>query len=270
MAHNPAVPGKVDLTSPYTLPVKNPDMLVEEIANYMFIPGSAHIQRRQQLNKSVTIEALSANRVFMKHIMAVWGKRMLRTLELDEIMSYLFLVDRSPSWKNQYITAFKEIYQEAQFLGCKVHKPDFPAIGKVLNKADIFTEAELERFFKPDNFSHDFFYLFFLCQLSGGLRLGETRAMRGKQIFIDRKAVVVDGYIKKSGIRTTYNKKGSEEKPKLRVVLYPDLTLNLLEAHFQKNSIGMDDYILGTSKNHDLIPIFSVSNSNRPKFEFSR
>jgi hypothetical protein len=32
------------------LPLKNPDMLVSEIAQNMFIPGSAHVKRRQQLN----------------------------------------------------------------------------------------------------------------------------------------------------------------------------------------------------------------------------
>ena len=67
--------------------------------------------------------------------------------------------------------------------------------------------------------------------------------MRVKQIFFDRKAVVVDGYIKKSGIRTTYNKKGTEDKPKLRVVLYPDLTLNLLEAYIRDSNIGSEDYV---------------------------
>jgi integrase len=245
--------GTAALDRQYTPPTKNPDMTIAEIAEKMFIPGSAHIKRRQQLNKSVTRETLIANYTFMKHITAVWGKRMLRTIELDEIMNYLFAVDRSPSWKNQYISALNEIYQEAQFLGCKIFKPDFPSIGKIPNKADIFTQDELERFFKKENFSHDFFYLFFLCSLSGGLRLGETRGLRAKQIIFDLGVVIVDGYLKGTGERTTYNKKGSEEHPKLRVVIYPDLTLSLLKSHIEKNNIGPDDYVF-TYDDHPLRP----------------
>ena len=227
----------------HALPIKNPDLLVEDIAKNMFLPGSAHIQRRAQLNKSVTEETMIANRVFMNHIIATWGRRPLRSLELDEIMNYLFSVDRSASWKNQYISNLNEIYQEGQFTGCKVYKPDFPSIGKIENKADIFTQDDLERFFKRDNFTHDFFYLFFLCSLSGGLRLGETRGLRGRQIIFDKKAVIVDGYLKSNGTRTVYNKKGTPEHPKLRVVPYPDLTLNLLKESIEKNNTAPADYV---------------------------
>jgi len=114
----------------------NVDLLVGDIAKDMFIPGSGHVKRRQQLKKSVSPEALSNNRVFMRHIIGTWGSRMLRTLEMDEVMGYLFAMERSASWKNQYIAALNEIYQEGQFMGCKVYKPDFPHIGKTQNKAD--------------------------------------------------------------------------------------------------------------------------------------
>jgi len=135
-----------------------------------------------------------------------------------------------------------EIYQEGQFLGCKVYKPNFPSIGKIPNKADVLTQAEIEQLFKRENFNHDFF-LFFLCALSGGLRSGEVRALRAKQVVFDKKAIIVDGFIKKSGFRTTYNKCGSLEHPKLRVVPLPDLTLSLLDEHIKENSIASDDYM---------------------------
>jgi len=228
--------------APTGKPAMTADMLVGEIAGDMFIPGSNHVNRRRQLKKSVSPEALENNRVFMRHITEKWGQRMLRTLELDEVMNYLFSENRSASWKNQYIYALNEIYREGQFLGCKVYKPDFPSIGKTPNKADIFTQEEMERFFRRGNFRHDFF-LFFLCALSGGMRLGEVRALRAKQIVFEKKAVIVDGFIKKSGIRTAYNKCGSPEHPKLRVVLFPDYTLNLLSEHIRQNSIAPEGYV---------------------------
>jgi len=222
--------------------VSNADLLVGEIARNMFVPGSEHVNRRQQLKKSVSPEALSNNRVFMRHIIGTWGERMLRTLELDEVMEYLFAVERSASWKNQYIAALNEIYQEGQFMGCKVYKPGFPHIGKTPNKADIFTENEIVRLFRRENFTHDFF-LFFLCALSAGLRLGEVRGMRAKQVIFDKGALIVDGFIKKSGVRTVYNKCGSPEHPKLRVVPLPPATLEMLSEHIRCNGITPDGYI---------------------------
>jgi hypothetical protein len=119
----------------HTKPIRlanNPDMLVREIAEKMFVPGSDHVKRRIQLKKSVSMEVLKAKRVFMRYIIEIWGDRMLRSLELDEVMNYLFAVDRSGSWKNQYISALNEIYQEGQFLGCKIFKPDFPSKSSAL------------------------------------------------------------------------------------------------------------------------------------------
>ena len=220
----------------------NADLLVGDIAKDMFVTGSDHVKRRQQLKKSVSPEALSNNRVFMRHIIGTWGSRMLRTLEMDEVMGYLFAVERSASWKNQYIAALNEIYQEGQFMGCKVYKPDFPHIGKTPNKADILSQDEIERFFRRENFRHDFF-LFFLCALSGGMRLGEVRALRAKQVVFEKSAVIIDGFIKKSGIRTMYNKCGSPEHPKLRVVPFPDYTLNLLDGHIRRNNVAPEAYV---------------------------
>jgi integrase len=238
----PAVPSGDPHARPRRL-ASNPDMLVREIAENMFIPGGDHVSRRRQLKKSVSIETLKDKRVFMRYIIEAWGDRMLRSLELDEVMNYLFSVQRSASWKNQYICALNEVYQEGQFLGCKIYKPDFPSIGKELNKADIFTEAELERLFRRGNFSPEPFFLFFLCSLSGGLRLGEARAMKAKQIIFEKKAVIIDGFLKADGTRTVYNKCGSPEHPKLRVVPYPDLTLQLLEAYVTHNAIQPEDYV---------------------------
>jgi len=246
-----ALPQNPAKTGIYAKPpprIDNPDLIVREITEKMFLPGSMHIRRRQQLKKSLSVESMTVGRVFMNHITTVWGDRMLRSLELDEVMNYLFSVERSGSWKNTYISALNEIYQEAQFLGCKVYKPQFPKIGRELNKADIFSEAELELFFKPENFPHDFF-LFFLCSLSGGLRLGETRGLRVKQIVFDKKAIIIDGFLKDDNkTRTTYNKCGSPEHPKLRVVPYPELTLTLLQDHIQCYSARDDDYIFTYNK----------------------
>ncbi|MDR1443776.1 MAG: site-specific integrase, partial [Treponema sp.] len=73
-------------------------------------------------------------------------------------------------------------------------------------KADIFTTPELDRLFRPESFPNEMYYLFFLLCLSGGLRLGEVRAVRVKQIVFDRKVLIVDGFCKMNGERTSNSK----------------------------------------------------------------
>lgn len=239
IAHN----GQKSIYSKTVKAQNNNDLLVKEIAERMYLPESPHLQRRKQLKKSTSIEVITAGRRFMRHIVKVWGERMLRSLELNEVMNYLFSVERSGSWKNSYLSALNEIYQEGQFLGCKIFKPTFPSIGREANKADILTEKEIELFFNKNNFTHDF-YLFFLCGLSGGLRLGEIRGLRVKQIIFDIKAVIIDGFLKEDNkTRTVYNKCGTPEHPKLRVIPYPDITLELLKQHIDYNALSGDDYI---------------------------
>jgi len=72
--------------------------------------------------------------------------------------------------------------------------------------------------------------------LSAGLRLGEARAVKVKQILFDRKALIIDGFCKKSGERTVYNKKRTPEHPKLRAARLPDYTLNLLSAFLKSKT----------------------------------
>jgi integrase len=90
--------------------------------------------------------------------------------------------------------------------------------------------------------------MFFLLCLSGGLRLGEARGVRVKQIIFDRKVLIVDGFCKADGTRTAYNKKGSPENPKFRVVYLPDLTLGKIADWIKENSLEPDDYCFALEK----------------------
>ena len=224
----------------------NPDLLLRDIAKDMYIPGSAHVDRRRQLGKSTEIETLKEARTYIRHIVSYWGDRIIKEIEPDEILNYLFTVSRSGSWKNRYIAIFKEIFAEAPRYGCKIPARDFPAFARNVKKADIFTSEELAALFKPENFPSNQFFLFFLLILSAGLRLGEARAVRYKQIVFERKLLIIDGFCKSDGTRTNYNKKGSEEKPKFRAVWLPDYTLNHLSDYLSASTMGPDDYVFTT------------------------
>jgi integrase len=209
----------------------------------MYVPGSDHVDRRRQLGKSTNIDTLQECRNYINLIIEQWGDRALKSIETDQIENYLFTVKRSGSWKNRYLSVFKEIYIEAPRYGCKARAPAFPRIALHKKKADIFTAKELKAFFNPANFPDDMYFLFFLLSLSGGLRLGEARAVRLKQFVFDRKALIVDGFCKESGERTNYNKTGSADNPKFRIVLLPDYTILKTFEFIRQRAIGPDDFI---------------------------
>lgn len=234
---------------PLKIDTQNP--LIRDIAAEMFIPGSDHADRRRQLGKSIEMETLVDARGYVEAIIAYWGDCPIFSIEPDAVIKYLFTVRRSGSWKNRYLSILKEVFLEAAQRGCKIAVPAFPTFARHSKKADIFTSQELSAFFKPGNFPNDQYFVFFLLTLSGGLRLGEARGVRAKQILFDKKILIVDGFCKKNGDRTKYNKKGTPENPKLRAVWLPDYTLGILSDYMAPQCLAPDDFIF-TVNGHPL------------------
>jgi integrase len=228
-----------------TIPQKT-EILIRDIAKNMYIPGSPHVGRRKQLGKSTDHETMTESRRYIKRIMELWGDLKLEALGVDVVMPCLFGLDYSGRWKNRFLEILGEIYTEAPWYDCRVSKPAFQRFAINSRKADIFTTAELDRLFKPENFTSYQFYLFFLLCLSGGMRIGEVRAVRAKQIIFDRKVLIIDGFCRNDGIRTVYNKKGSPENPKFRLVYLPELTLGKMRDWITENKIGPEDYCFTT------------------------
>ena len=221
-------------------PVKRPDVLIRDIAKDMYIPGSGHVGRRGQLGKSTDLETMVECRRYIKRIIDLWGDTSLVAVEV--VMPYLFGLDRSGKWKNRFLEVLGEIYMEAPWHNCQAGKPVFQRFAANSKKADIFTTAEFDLLFRVDNFPDYQFYLLFLLCLSGGMRLGEVRAVRAKQVIADRKILIIDGFCKKSGARTVYNKTGTPDNPKFRLVYLPDITLGKMAAWIAENAIGPEDF----------------------------
>jgi integrase len=229
---------------------KDKAALIKDIAADMFIPGGDHVNRMEQLGRAYDMITLLDARRFTKAIIKEWGDRPLASIDPTEVTTYLFKKARSGQWKNRYKKIFSEIYDEAKWQKLKIPKPAFDSFAVKPEKADVLTTDELKRLFVPENFSlprmgqaGEVFYTMFLLCLSGGLRLGEVRAVRRKQIFFDRKALIVDGFCKRDGRRTTYNKKGTPENPRLRVAMLPDFTLQKLSEHITAHPAGDDDFL---------------------------
>jgi integrase len=231
-------------------------VLVKTVAETMFFPESDHMKRRVQLGKPLDPNSMQEGRAIMKKVIDQWGEKPLSSLTVKEVGKYLFDLKRSGSHKQDFISKVKEMYREAYWYGCDIPTPTFVKNSK---KGDIFTAEELTKLFNPELYKDKELYLFYLCCLSGGLRMGEARGLRPKQILYDKKALIVDGFIKPNGVRTNYNKKGTEEHPKFRIVPLPDTTLNLLKEHIEEKGIVEDDFIFKGQKEPDkLITAFYV------------
>lgn len=228
-----------------TLPpigVADTKLKIKDIAKNMFLIGSEHVSRREQFGLSVSKETMQISRGYILKIIEQWGEYNIDTLAPKEILQYLFKIERSGSWKNSYLSVFNEIFQEAVWYNCTVAKPNFRSFVRHSKKADIFSTQELESLFKKENFPNEMMYLFFLLCLSAGMRLGEVRAVRAKQIVFDREIIIIDGFCKKNGERTVYNKTGSVDQPKFRIAYLPDKTLVEMKNWITDNALTDDDF----------------------------
>jgi integrase len=106
----------------------------------------------------------------------------------------------------------------------------------------------LKRFFNPGIYRDQDLYLFYLCCLTAGLRPGETRGLCTRHILFDKKALIVDGFVRKNEVRTAYNEKLTGEYLKLRIVPLPDMTLRLLKEYIERKRLKGDDFIFSAKK----------------------
>jgi integrase len=225
------------------------DVLVKAIAETMYIPGGQHMSRREQLGKPLTKSSMMEARVKIRLIIEEWGERTIQSLTVEEVGNYLFAKKKSGSWKRNFLKVLREIYSEAAWYKVKIITPEFPKFAKRSKKADSFSTEELNMLFKPENFPTHEYYLFFLCCLGAGLRLGEAAAVRRRQIIFEYKALIVDGFCRPNGERMRYNKKGTEEHPRTRAVPLSEFVIGLLGEHIMKNNIGEDDFCFRSVRN---------------------
>jgi integrase len=143
----------------------------------------------------------------------------------------------------------KRTGQQAQMTGKDRRKPPRETLIRIYpRRADIFTDGELEKFFNSRIYGDSELCLFYLCCLTAGLRPGEARGLRPKQIMFHRNMLIVDGSIKKNGVRTAYNKKGHRNYWKLRIVPFPDPALSMFKKHIEQKQLKDDDFIFTAKK----------------------
>ncbi len=216
---------------------------VSRIAKDMYIPGSVHYERRRQFGKSISPRTMLDCRAYVKYIIDVFGDRRIEDLRVSEIQQYLLNCNKSGSWKNRYQEIFCEIYDEAVWQGISVSKPTFIKFKRNSKRQSVLSTSELQYLFQVKNFSSEMFYLFFIVCLSAGMRLGEIRAFRVCQFLKKEQAILIDGFLSPDGTRNPFNKTGSLENPRYRVVLIPENICDILAKWIQQNIYSENDFV---------------------------
>ena len=219
--------------------------LIKNIAGDMYLPGSHHLKRLTMLGKKFAAETLYQKRYQIEIMLKQFGECDIRKLKVRDVELFFMNDDvHSGSWKNNVLDTFATVYDETIWkCSSQVQKPHFQRFARNTKKADVFTMDELKRILNPSVWKDYADFLAFYIIASCGLRVGELRAVRVSQIFWNEKILLVNGFCKNDGFRTNYNKKGSEENKKIRVVPLSDKLILMLRNYIVENNRKFDDFL---------------------------
>lgn len=231
-------------------PIAKNHITIRTIAENMFVRGSDHLKRREAMGRKLDEKTLYDYRQKILIILEKWGEMRLEEFEIRDAARFLLQDSRGSSWKKTFVRVLEEIYAESLWYGVKVEKPIMPHFVAKNRKKDVFLTDELQRFFKRENFAAlsidldaETAFLFFYVTFCGGLRIGETRALRPKQFLWERSALIIDGFCKRNGERTNFNKKGSENDPRTRIVFLPSELAAEIRAYAEKKGRNGEDFL---------------------------
>lgn len=234
---------------------------IAKIAEGMYIPGGTYLERMRKLGKTYTIETLKSKRFMLTIFVEKFGKLELTDLTVPMVIDFLADDAHSGSWKNNFLTVVGDVYAEAPFMGLPyISPPVFPKFKRNSSKKDVFTTNELNVLFDEQlwielsnakyakhsqfNEGHKAIYLLLLCCIECGLRLGEAIGTRVNQFLFTEGMFVVDGFYKHNQlIRTNYNKCGSEDDKKIRVVPLPTDFGKIIQKYIQEKNLDNNDYV---------------------------
>lgn len=219
--------------------------LIKNIASDMFTNESEHLKRLENFGKHLSDDTIQQKRQFIQLIIKKFGNYKLNELHISDIESYLLKdFKHSGSWKNFFLETFGNIYEESLWK-CKnpVPKPQFQKFARNSRKPDVFTEKELNQIFNKELWISYKEWLLFYITASCGLRLGEARALQVRQFQIHEGVLVVDGFLKRSGLRTNYNKKGNPNDRKIRCVPVPNRVLMEIVGYITRHKLDNNDFL---------------------------
>ena len=229
--------------------------LIENIAQNMYLEDFEHLERLKSFGKNLCERTLVEKRIYIKQIIKDFGNQDISKLQVRDIEK-LLLEDKSHSgsWKNSYLECFGAIYEETKWV-CPhaIEKPHFTKFSRNSQKTDIFNTDELNRFFDRKLWDNERDYLIFKIIFSCGLRIGEARAIKINQFHFDDNLILINGFCKKDGTRTNYNKCGSLKEKKWRTCPLSNEVIKLTQEYIQAHSKKETDFLITQEINNKLL-----------------
>ncbi len=224
---------------------KESEYLIRRLAADMFIPESPHMKRISQFGKKLCRETIYQKRLFIEIIIKNFGDENLDKLKVRDVELFLLKDTKHyGSWKNNFLDTFACLYDETIWKCSKpITKPSFQRFSRNSKKPDIFSVEELKNIFLPELWDNKRNYLLFLSMCCCGLRIGEARALQVNQFIWNDKMLIINGFCKRDGKKTNYNKKGNSDNQKFRVVPVPDMLIIKIQNYIYDNKLNPEDFI---------------------------
>ncbi len=224
--------------------LRNQSLYIKDIAKDMYIPGSIHVKRREQMGLKNTEATLAESRRYLERVVKQFGDMKLEDLTAKDVMTYLWELKYKSSWKNSFLKVIKELYVQASWEGVNIQQPNFPRFKNDYDQADPLLVDEVFKLMQRKNFRSESDFMFFFLTVFAGLRVSETRAFQPRQLLPKKSQVIVDGFMdKKNYTRYEHNKSGDEKNPKWRATIVPKFAIEVLEDYLKRHPKYPNDFM---------------------------
>lgn len=221
---------------------------VKDFAKDMFTEGAPHLARWAAKGKVLKRQTIIQHRRHLTgYLLPRFGSLKFTEITPTAVEDFLLEQQLSNSCRNTILYTLKLVMREAKRAGIIEMLPEFEPFkrngqrqdtlsGEELTRLFPFNEEELVRIWTrpPDKRKERdenlalMFGTLFCVTVSAGLRSGEIRALHRDQISMDNSGLVIDRAVDDRG-EIGPLKKATNEDPRSRAVIIPEITLRMLE-----------------------------------------
>jgi integrase len=221
---------------------------IKDFAKDMFTEGAPHLARWAAKGKVLKWQTIIQHRRHLTgYLLPRFGKLRFPEITPTAVEDFLLEQRLSNSCRNTILYTLKLVMREAKRAGIIEMLPEFEPFRRNGKRQDTLSSEELTKLFpydeedlvriwtRPDDKRKErdtnlalMFGTLFCVTVSAGLRSGEIRALHQDQISITNSGLVIDRAVDDRG-EIGPLKKATEEDPRSRAVIIPEITLKILE-----------------------------------------
>jgi len=220
---------------------------INDFAKDMFTEGAHHLARWAAKGKVLKQQTINQHRRHLTgYLLPKFGKQKFSEITPTAVEDFLLEQRLSNSCRNTIIYTLKLIMREARRSGIIEMVPEFEPFKRNGRRQDTLSSEELTALFpydekelieiwkRPDDMRKEqpeialMFGTLFCVAVSAGLRSGEVRALHRDQISFANSGLVIDRAVDDLG-QIGALKKATEEDPRSRAVIIPEITLKMLK-----------------------------------------